>query len=335
MNINEQRNSNDQPDKNEQQFTHIPVLLKETTASLEIKPDGVYLDATAGGGGHSKEILNELGPNGRLIALDRDPDAIAILQERIGQDSRVTVVHDNFVNVTAVLETLGIDRLDGILADLGVSSHQLDQADRGFSFHTDAPLDMRMSRQGPTAADLCNTMSEGELRKILYSYGEEKFAPRIAAAIVRERNTKPITTTLQLADLVREAVPASARRAKHPARKTFQALRIAVNGELDGLDHALDDLFDALRPAGILSIITFHSLEDRMVKQRFVRFCQGCICPPEFPVCVCGRTPCGELPFKFREPGEEELERNPRSRSAKLRSIRKLKDRSPEEKDEY
>jgi len=313
----------------EQRFDHIPVLLDEVLESLNIQPSGIYVDATAGGAGHSRAILERLGDQGRLIAFDQDPDAIRILKERIGSDPRVTIVHDNFANITTALQDCGISRVDGILADLGVSSHQLDTAERGFSFHSDAPLDMRMSQEGPTAADLCNTLSEAELRRILYTYGEERFAPQIAAAIVRERQKAPIERTLQLADLVRDAVPAKARRAKHPARRTFQALRIAVNEELDVLDTALNDMFDALAVDGRLSVITFHSLEDRVVKQRFAKFCEGCICPPEFPVCVCGRTPDGELPFKFRAPTEEELERNPRSRSAKLRCIRKLKDREP------
>ncbi len=309
----------------ELEFSHIPVLLQETIDSLQIKPDGIYVDATAGGGGHSSEIRNRLGPDGRLICLDQDPDAIRILTERFSSDTRVTIVHDNFKNIKQVLESLSLSGVDGILADLGVSSHQLDIAERGFSFHADAPLDMRMSQEGPTAADLCNTLSAQELKQILYTYGEEKYAPAIANAIVRARQETPITSTLQLSNLVASAVPAKARRAKHPARKTFQALRIAVNGEMDVLDTALNDMFDCLNPDGILSIITFHSLEDRMVKQRFAKFCEGCICPPEFPVCVCGRTPAGALCFKFRSASEEELEQNPRSRSAKLRAIQKIK----------
>ena len=306
------------------EFSHIPVLLQETIDSLEIKPDGIYLDATAGGAEHSSEILKRLGPNGHLICLDQDPDAIAIVTKRIGGDPRVTVVQENFSNLTTVVEEKNLPPLSGILADLGVSSHQLDTPERGFSFHHDAPLDMRMSQDGPTAADLVNTLSEQELKTILYTYGEEKFAPRIAKAIVEARGKSPIETTLQLSDIVSNAVPAKARRAKHPARRTFQALRIAVNGEMDALDNALGEMYDALAPGGILSIITFHSLEDRMVKQRFASFCQGCICPPEFPVCVCGRTPAAELPFKFRVASEEELEQNPRSRSARLRSVRKI-----------
>ena len=311
-------------------FSHIPVLLQETLDSLQIKPDGIYVDATAGGAGHSSKILEQLSEQGRLICMDQDPDAIQIIKERIGADPRVTVVHDNFAHIAEALSELGVDGVDGILADLGVSSHQLDTPERGFSFHTDAPLDMRMSQEGPTAADLCNNLPEAELRKILYTYGEEKNAPRIAAAIVKARKDAPLETTLQLAELVKEAVPAKGRRAKHPARKTFQALRIAVNGEMDVLNTALDSMFDVLKDGGILSIITFHSLEDRMVKQRFAEYCQGCICPPEFPVCVCGRTPSAELPFKFKVAGEEELEQNPRSRSAKLRCVKKLKERYPE-----
>lgn len=311
----------------ESEFSHIPVLLQETIDSLQIRQDGIYLDATAGGAGHSREILRRLGTEGRLICMDQDPDAVAIVTERIGGDPRVTVVHDNFSNIKSVIEERGIPPLSGILADLGVSSHQLDTPERGFSFHHDAPLDMRMSQDGPTAADLVNTLPEGDLKRILYEYGEERFAPRIASAIVRERQVKPIRTTLQLAEIVSNAVPAKARRQKHPARKTFQALRIAVNGEMDVLDTALGDMFDVLEPGGILSIITFHSLEDRMVKRRFAEFCQGCICPPEFPVCVCGRTPAAELPFKFKEASEEELAANPRSRSAKLRSVRKIHER--------
>lgn len=313
----------------ELEFSHIPVLLQETIDSLQIQTSGIYVDATAGGAGHSSEILKRLGPAGRLICMDQDPDAIKIVTERIGSDPRVTVIQDNFSNLTTTLQSLGIESVDGILADLGVSSHQLDTPERGFSFHHDAPLDMRMKQDGPTAADLVNTLPENELKTILYRYGEEKFAPRIAGAIVAERERAPIETTFQLSEIVKNAYPAKARRAKHPARKTFQALRIAVNGEMDALDAALNEMFDALRPGGILSIITFHSLEDRMVKQRFAEFCKGCICPPEFPICVCGRTPAGELPFKFREATEEEQSQNPRSRSAKLRSIRKIHERYP------
>ncbi|MCQ2487368.1 MAG: 16S rRNA (cytosine(1402)-N(4))-methyltransferase RsmH [Clostridia bacterium] len=310
------------------EFSHVSVLLNETIDSLHIKEDGIYLDATCGGAGHSSVILTKLSDKGRLIAMDQDPDAIEVIKSRIGSDPRVTIVHDNFCNIPSVLQSLGLEGVDGILADLGVSSYQLDTPERGFSFHTDAPLDMRMSKDGMTAADLIATASEQELKKILYTYGEEKFAPSIAAAIVREREKAPIETTLQLSEIVKNAVPQKARRQKHPGRKTFQALRIAVNGEMDVLNLGLDGMFDSLNVGGILSIITFHSLEDRMVKQRFAQYCEGCTCPPEFPVCVCGKTPAGKLVFKYKAPSDEELEINSRSRSAKLRAIEKLKERS-------
>lgn len=312
----------------EHSFSHIPVLLEETAASLQIRPDGFYIDATAGGGGHSSRILEELNEQGTLLCLDQDPDAIAVLTERFRGDARVTVVHDNFKNIKSRLAELNLGRPDGILADLGVSSHQLDTAERGFSFHADAPLDMRMSQEGPTAADLCNSATEQELKQILYTYGEESYAPLIAKAIVKQREEAPLRTTGELDALIHNAVPAKYKRNKHPSRKTFQALRIAVNGEMDVLDIALNDMFDVLLPGGVLSIITFHSLEDRMVKQRFQSFCQGCTCPPEFPVCVCGKTPDGKLSFKFKTASEEELGVNLRSRSAKLRSVVKLKDRT-------
>ena len=306
-------------------FEHVSVLLNESIDSLCIDPNGIYVDATAGGGGHSKQILNALGVNGRLIAIDRDPDAIKVLNDRIGKDERVTIVHDNYCNIKSILKELSIDSVSGILADLGVSSFQLDNAERGFSFHNDAPLDMRMSKEGPTAADLCNTLPERELAHIIRAYGEEKFANSIAANIVKARNVKPIETTLQLADIVANSMPAKARRNGHPARRTFQALRIEVNGELEKLTGSVNDMFDSLAVDGCLSIITFHSLEDRAVKQAFAKLCEGCTCPPEFPVCVCGKTPRGKLNFKFKDPSDEEIEKNPRSRSARLRSIRKLK----------
>ncbi len=306
-------------------FEHIPVLLEETINSLRIKPDGIYLDATAGGGGHSSEILKALGENGRLIAVDRDPDAIKTLEARIGSDKRVTIVHDNYCNIKSILSSLGIAGVSGILADLGVSSHQLDTAERGFSFHNDAPLDMRMSQEGPTAADLCNTLPEEELRRIIRDYGEEKYAASIAKNIVKARDFTPIETTLQLVDIIGASMPAKARRNGHPARRTFQALRIEVNGELEKLTDSVNDMFDSLELNGMLSIITFHSLEDRAVKQAYAKFCEGCTCPPEFPVCVCGNTPRGKLAFKYKEASEEELSKNARSRSAKLRSIERIK----------
>jgi len=305
------------------EFNHVSVLLNETIDSLNIKPDGIYVDGTAGGAGHSREIARRL-TNGRLIALDRDPDAVAVATERL-KGLNATVVNCNFSEMREALSELGIYRVDGILLDLGVSSYQLDNGERGFSYHKEAPLDMRMSKSGTTAADLVNTLSQNELCRIFRDYGEEKFAYKIAGEIIKQRQIAPITTTTRLADIIASAVPAAARRDGHPARKCFQALRIEVNGELQSLADTLDTAFDLLNPDGVLSIITFHSLEDRMVKLRFKEYCTGCTCPPDFPVCVCGKTPRGEL--VSRKPvvaGKEELEINPRSRSAKLRAIRKL-----------
>ena len=304
-------------------FTHIPVLFQETIDSLHIKPDGVYVDCTAGGGGHSKAILERLSERGTLIAIDRDPEAIEILQARLGAFPQARIVHDTFNHIGAVL---GETRADGILADLGVSSHQLDTAERGFSFHKDAPLDMRMSKTGLSAYDVVNTYSEAALSKILFEYGEEKFAKSIARNIVKNRETKPIATTFDLIDVIKASMPQKAMRDAHPARRTFQAIRIEVNGELTQLDTALDAMFDALQVGGILSVITFHSLEDRMVKQRFKRFAQGCTCPKDFPVCVCGNTPRGEILLKGLAPSEQELQENYRAHSARLRSIQKVKD---------
>ncbi len=303
---------------------HIPVLLQETVDALEIKPDGIYLDGTAGGGGHSFAIASRL-TSGRLISLDRDPDAIAAASARL-QGLPATVVHSNFTEMDTVLSSLDISAVDGILMDIGVSSHQLDEGSRGFSYHADAPLDMRMSQSGTTAADLVNTLSEQELAKIFFEYGEEKFSRRIAADIVRCRANNTIDTTLQLADIICNAVPAAARRDGHPARRVFQALRIAVNGELDCLSAALDTAFDCLKDGGILAVITFHSLEDRIVKQRFQSLKQGCICPKDFPICTCDRTPAGH-PAKPVTASAEELAQNPRARSAKLRCIRRLHER--------
>lgn len=307
------------------EFSHKPVLYEETMRLLDIKEDGVYLDGTAGGGGHSSGILSRLGDKGRLICVDQDPDAIEALTGRFGNDGRVTIVRSNFSEIPSVIEELEIEALDGVLMDIGVSSHQLDSAQRGFSYHQDAPLDMRMSQSGATAADLVNGLPFGELVRIIGTYGEEKFAKNIARAIERERQISPIETTLQLAEIVKSAYPAAKRHDKHPARKTFQALRIAVNGELDRLSTGLDGAFDSLKAGGVLAVITFHSLEDRMVKQRMNSFCQGCICPKDFPVCVCGRKPRGELLNKKPvTAGERELEENPRSRSAKLRGVKKI-----------
>lgn len=305
------------------EFKHIPVLFNETIDALNVRPDGIYVDCTAGGGGHCAAVAERL-TTGRIIAIDQDPEAVANLQERFKNNGRVTIVHDNFVNISSILENLGIDGVDGIMADLGVSSHQLDTDERGFSFHKDAPLDMRMSMEGMSAADLVNTASQSELQKIIYTYGEEKFAPSIARNIVKAREKKPIETTFELVDIIKASMPMKAKRDGHPARKTFQALRIEVNGELEKLERALDDMFEALNPSGRIAIITFHSLEGRIVKKKFNKFCEGCICPPEFPVCVCGRKPRGKLPFKSKAPTENEVGENFRAHSARLRAIEKI-----------
>ena len=302
---------------------HRPVLMEETLAALDIRPEGVYLDGTAGGGGHAFAVASRL-TTGRLIALDRDPDAVREASRRL-EGLPAVVVQANFTAMDRVLRELDVEAVDGILLDIGVSSHQLDAPERGFSYHHDAPLDRRMSQSGPTAADLVNTLSEQELADVFFRYGEEKFSRPIARAIGREREKEPIVTTGRLAEIIKNAVPAAARRDGHPARQVFQALRIAVNGELDCLSTALDTAFGCLKDGGRLAVITFHSLEDRMVKQRFAAWRQGCICPPDFPVCVCGRTPAAEL--VLRKPAQAsriELEENPRSRSAKLRCIRRL-----------
>lgn len=305
------------------EFNHYSVLLKETIEALNIKSDGIYVDGTAGGAGHSKEIAKRLN-GGMLYALDQDPDAVAVARERL-KGLPAKVIKSNFKDMAQVLKTEGVSGVDGILLDLGVSSYQLDEGSRGFSYHKDAPLDMRMSKEGTSAADIIANYSEGELANIFFSYGEEKFAYRIAKAIVREREITPITTTVRLADIIANSVPAAARRDGHPARKCFQALRIAVNGELDVLKEVLDTAFDLLNPHGVLAIITFHSLEDGMVKRKFKEFTQGCTCPPDLPICVCGKTPRGKIVNKKgTEPGEKELSENKRSRSAKLRTVIKI-----------
>ena len=303
-------------------FHHIPVLFNESIDSLNIKPDGIYVDCTSGGGGHSTAIAKRL-TTGRLIAIDRDPQAIATLKERLGGFECVTLVHDNFFNIKSILANLGINGVDGVLADLGVSSHQLDEPSRGFSFHNDAPLDMRMSIEGMSAADVVNNLSQRELQKIIFDYGEEKFAPSISRAIVKARETKPIETTFELSDIIKSAMPAAAKRDGHPARRTFQAIRIYVNGELDGLGDAVADMFDCLNKGGRVSVITFHSLEDRIVKQQFAPLAKGCTCPKNFPVCVCGNTPKAKV-LKAVAPAEKELADNARSRSARLRTAEKI-----------
>ncbi len=305
------------------EFAHIPVLLEQCLDGLDIKPDGIYFDGTCGGAGHSREIAKRL-TTGRLIGIDRDPDAVAVASERLS-GLPAQVVRGNYSEIKQIADDLGICGADGILLDLGVSSYQLDNAERGFSYHNDAPLDMRMSKEGTSARDIVNEYSKEQLTKILYEYGEEKFAPRIAETIIKRRSEKPVETTTELADIVRDSIPAKFRRDKNPCKKTFQAIRIAVNCEFDHLDRALDEGFELLKPGGRFCIITFHSLEDRIVKQRFAGWCKGCTCPPDFPVCVCGNKPKGKLVYrKPLEASEEELEANPRSRSAKLRIIEKL-----------
>lgn len=302
------------------EFSHISVLFDETIDSLNIKPDGLYVDCTCGGAGHSRAILSNL-KNGKLVAVDRDPDAIKVITERIGDNPQVEIVNNNFFNIKEILDGR---KADGILADLGVSSFQLDNAERGFSFHKDAPLDMRMSKSGKSAFDVVNGYSEFELSRIISRYGEEKFARNIARNIVKARSIKPVETTLELADIIKNSVPAKYKRDGHPARKTFQAIRIEVNNELAGLSEAVNDMFDCLAVGGRLSVITFHSLEDRTVKEAFKKFTEGCTCPKEFPVCVCGNVPKGKLINKGVSAKQDELDMNNRSRSARLRTIEKI-----------
>lgn len=307
------------------EFKHKSVLLLECIENLNIKPDGIYVDGTAGGAGHSKEIASRLSM-GKLYAFDQDPDAVKVATERL-KPYNAEVIHANFKEMKEQLLLRGVSSVDGILLDLGVSSYQLDNGERGFSYHVDAPLDMRMSKQGISASDIVNRYSLDEICRILRDYGEEKFAYNIAKNIIKEREKEPITTTLRLADIISNSVPAKAKRGGHPARKTFQALRIAVNGELEILNDALINAFQLLKVGGSLNVITFHSLEDRIVKRCFSELCMGCTCPPDFPVCVCGKTPRGKLSNKKPiTPTQEELNENARSRSAKLRGIIKIKE---------
>ena len=303
------------------EFSHISVLFEETIESLNIQSEGLYVDCTCGGAGHSKAILERI-PDGVLVAIDRDPDAIQVITERIGSAPQVEIVNDNFNNIKGILNGR---QADGVLADLGVSSFQLDTAERGFSFHHDAPLDMRMSKSGKSAYDVVNGYTEYELANIISRYGEEKFARNIAKNIVKAREQKNIETTLELAEIIKDSVPAKYRRDGHPARKTFQAIRIEVNDELSTLAQAVEDMFHSLKVGGRLSIITFHSLEDRTVKEKFREFTIGCTCPKEFPVCVCGKTPEGKLINKGVSAKQSELDMNNRSRSAKLRTIERLR----------
>ena len=309
------------------EFHHISVLLQECIDGLNIKPDGIYVDGTLGGAGHSLQIAKRL-TTGRLIGIDRDPVALAAAGKRLEQcKDRVTLVHSNFCDMAQVLADLEIDGVDGILLDLGVSSPQLDDGQRGFSYMTDAPLDMRMNNEDTLDAyAVVNTWSQEELKRILYTYGEERYAPQIASAICRRREEKPIQTTLELVDIIRSAMPPVALREKqHPAKRSFQAIRIAVNDELGAVEKIMTDAVKLLNPGGRLAIITFHSLEDRIVKLGMNQWAKGCTCPPSFPVCVCGKKPLVKL--ISRKPitaSETELEENPRSRSAKLRVCEKI-----------
>ena len=310
------------------EFQHKSVLLQECIDALNIRPDGIYLDGTLGGAGHSSQIARRLTEGGRLIGVDRDRTALAAAKERLAPYAdRVTLVHSNFAEIDAILDSLGIPAVDGMLFDLGVSSPQLDDASRGFSYMADAPLDMRMDKDDAlTAGAVVNTWPQGELRRILYDYGEERYAPQIAAAICRAREKAPVETTLELVDIIRSAMPAQALREKqHPAKRSFQAIRIAVNDELGAVSRMMQAAVGRLNPGGRLAVIIFHSLEDRIVKSEMQQAARGCTCPPEFPVCVCGKKPLVKL--VTRKPivsGPAELEENPRARSAKLRVAEKL-----------
>ena len=306
------------------EFSHTPVLLRETIEGLAIKENGIYVDGTAGGGGHSAEILKHL-TTGKLISIDQDPDAITMLTQKFKKNENAIVIKGNFGNMKDLLELRGVRRVDGVLLDIGVSSHQLDTASRGFSFHEDAKLDMRMSQSGVTAEELVNTLPYEELRRIIAEYGEERYASSIAKGIIAARELEPVTTTLQLAEIVKASVPQKVRRDGHPARKTFQAIRIAVNDELNVLSRGLQDAFKLLGKGGRLAVITFHSLEDRIVKQQMADWCRGCTCPKDFPVCVCGNKPKARLVNKKPVGANEtELADNPRARSAKLRICEKI-----------
>lgn len=307
-------------------FVHKSVLLREAVNGLAVKPDGIYVDGTAGGGGHSAEILKHLGPQGKLICIDQDPEAVEYLRKRFINDSKVEIMKSNFVNIGQVLESIGITKVSGVLLDLGVSSHQLDTSKRGFSYHMDAVLDMRMSKEGVSAYDLVNTLSKDELSKILFEYAEEKYSKLIATEIVKTREAAPIETTLQLVDVIKKALPGKVlRKDLHPARKTFQALRIAVNDELNKLSEALEIILKSLEVGGRLSVITFHSLEDRIVKKQMKDWSVVCTCPPDFPICVCGRSARVRLiTRKPILPSDEEIQNNKRSRSAKLRVCERI-----------
>ena len=309
-------------------FSHRSVLLDECIEGLNIKPDGIYVDGTAGGGGHSYHIAERLTGGGRLIAIDRDDAAIAAAGERLKPFAdRVTIVRNNFSSIADVCMMLGVDKIDGVLLDLGVSSYQLDTAERGFTHNADAPLDMRMDRRGELDAfTVVNTYSFDQLKKVIYNYGEERFAPKIASAIVNRREKELIKTTGELVDIIKSAIPAAAREGgHHPAKRTFQAIRIEVNGELDAIEPTIRSATKLLAPGGRIAIITFHSLEDRIVKQTYAELAKGCDCPKSLPICICGKKP--EVDVLTRKPilpSVEEIESNPRSRSAKLRIAEKI-----------
>ncbi len=306
------------------EFRHYSVMLQECIDGLRIRQDGSYVDGTAGGAGHSIQIAQRL-TTGRLLALDRDPEAVKTAAQRLAPYPTARVVQANFSQLAQVCSEQNVFGLDGVLLDLGVSSYQLDQAERGFSYRSDAPLDMRMSGKGMSARDIVNEWPAEELERILHEYGEERYSRSIARNIVRARAEKPIETTLQLADIIKSSMPAAAKRDKNPCKRSFQAIRIAVNDELECLNQGLDAAFELLYPGGRLVVLTFHSLEDRIVKQKFAGWCQGCICPPDFPVCVCGRKPRARLVNKKPLlPSEKELAENSRSQSAKLRILEKL-----------
>ncbi len=308
------------------EFKHISVLLNEVIESLNIKEDGIYVDCTLGGAGHSSEILKHLSNKGRLIGIDQDTNALEAAKEKLKNYQNVTYVHDNFYNIDSILKELKIDKVDGILMDLGVSSYQLDTAERGFSYMKDAPLDMRMNREkGFSAYEVVNEYSASELFRIMRDYGEEKFAKRIADFIIRAREIKPIDTTLELVDIIKAAIPAKFQKGGHPAKKTFQAIRIEVNSELTILDKAVGDSINNLNEKGRISIITFHSLEDRIIKNKFKDLENPCTCPKEFPICICGKNPIVKVITKKPiEPTDEEKEINSRSKSAKLRVAEKI-----------
>lgn len=309
------------------EFRHISVLLKESVDALNINPDGIYVDGTLGGGGHSLEILKRLSESGKLIGIDRDTEAIKAAMQRLSDYSNVTFVNDNYKNIKNILNENGIEKIDGAVLDLGVSSYQIDNPERGFSYIENAHLDMRMNTNDTKSAyDVVNEYSEEELARIFFEYGEERFSRKIAAKIAQERKKSPIETTLELADIVKSVIPAkTVKKGSHPAKRVFQAIRIEVNGELEFLESAIRDFFDSLKKGGRLAVITFHSLEDRAVKRVFQDLARGCTCPKDFPVCVCKNDPKGQIiSRKPIVPTDEEIEANKRSKSSKLRIIEKI-----------